>query len=95
MCDYRYNNNYGSRIEKSANTHMKGLHRKPVIQSDLDGAFIREFASAEEVQRILGFNSTLIRSCCNGKIYIPSRDKTVPISQAYGYKWKYKNESKS
>lgn len=95
MCDYRYNNNYGSRIEKSANTHMKGLHRKSVIQSDLDGAFIREFASAAEVQRILGFNSTLIRSCCNGKVYIPSRNKTVPIRQAYGYKWKYKNESKS
>lgn len=53
----------------------------PVFQYDLDGNFIKEFASQKEAQYIMGKpNSDGIGACCRGK------QKT-----AYGYKWKFKN----
>lgn len=42
---------------------------KPVLQYDLDGNFIKEFASSQEVQKILGYNASLIRSCCRKEIF--------------------------
>jgi len=53
---------------------------QPVLQYDLDGNFIKEFASQTEAQYIMGKpNSDGIGACCRGN------QKT-----AYGYKWKYK-----
>lgn len=42
---------------------------KPVLQYDLDGNFIKEFASSQEVQKILRYNASLIRSCCRKEIF--------------------------
>ena len=70
-CDRKYNINYGNCIERSSSKH-----KKPILQYDLDGNFIREWPSATDVGREVRCN---IKECLRG------RRKT-----AYGYKWVYK-----
>lgn len=72
-CDASYNNNYGTHIEKVSNSL-----KKPILQYDLDGNFIREWECAYDVRNEVNGN---ICNCLKGKI--PS---------AYGYKWKYKED---
>ena len=68
------NCNYGTRNER------QGLgHSKPIEQYDLEGNFIKEWNSAAQVERDLGFNHSNISKCCLGQ------QKT-----AYNYKWRYK-----
>ena len=57
---------------------MKVL-RKPVLQYDLDGNFIREFISINEACRELNMASANLSRACRGIL------KTLK-----GYKWKYK-----
>lgn len=90
-CDVAYNNSFGSRIERIAkantnNPKLKALKNDPnkskaVLQYSLDGTFIKEFPSAQEVKRQLGFSQGNISTCCLGK-----------RKQAYGYKWLYKED---
>ena len=49
-----------------------------VIQMDMDGTFVKEWSSAAETKRQLGYNTWSISQCCNGK-----------RKMAYGYKWQY------
>ena len=52
---------------------------KKVLQLNKDtGEVIREWSSAIEVQRQLGYSQGNISMCCNGK-----------FEQRYGYKWQY------
>ena len=68
------NCNYGTTNER------QGLgHSKPIEQYDLEGKFIKEWDSAAQVERDLGFNHQNISKCCLGQ------QKT-----AYNYKWRYK-----
>lgn len=68
------NCNYGTRNER------QGLgHSKPIEQYDLEGKFIKEWDSAAQVERDLGFNHSNISKCCLGRYNI-----------AYNYKWKFK-----
>ena len=66
------------------NSHPKyvGCGRKEnpthVIQMNMDGTFVKEWPSAAETKRILGYNTWSISQCCNGKRHT-----------AYGYKWQY------
>lgn len=76
-CDCKYNINYGTGIERRIEKVSK-----TVLQYDLNGNFIREFLSGTEVQRQLGFGFQHISHCCLGK------RKT-----AYGFIWRYKEES--
>lgn len=39
---------------------------KPVLQYDLEGNFIKEYKSSQEVNKELGYSATNIRSCCRG-----------------------------
>ena len=71
-CDAKYNNNYGTRNEKAANSN-----KKPILQFDLNGNFIREWPSATDVGKEV---QSHICHCLNGD------HKT-----ALGYIWKYKN----
>ena len=50
---------------------------KKVLQYTLDGEFIREWPSMNEIQKN-GFNRNIIRFCCQGK-----------RKSAYGFKWCY------
>lgn len=61
-CDAKYNNNYGTRNLK----HSKSKSEK-IIQKDLDGRIIKEWESAQEVERQLGYDASSIRKCCLNK----------------------------
>ena len=53
----------------------------PIIQKDLSGNFVKEWASARDAQIELGFFESNINKCCKGKI------------RSYkGYVWVYKDQ---
>lgn len=64
-CTYSYNSNYGTAIER-ARKNNEGRCKK-VYQYNLDGEFIREWESAMEVERQLGYSDSSIVDCCKGK----------------------------
>lgn len=72
-CDNRYNNNYGTRTERSAKAQSRTVH-----QYTLDGSLVRSYPSVMEAERSTGCNHGYISKCCNGK-----------YKQAYGYIWSY------
>ena len=72
-CDCKYNNNYGTHIEKASNSR-----KKPILQYDLDGNFIREWNSATDVGKEVRIN---IGYCLRGK-----------YKTAYGFIWKFKED---
>ena len=70
-CDAKYNNNYGTRMKR-----ISEKIKKPILQFDLEGNFIKEWLSATDVGREIQSN---ICMCLKGK-----------KQTAYGYKWVYK-----
>lgn len=60
-CTPKYNANYGTR-----NKRMAEAKEKTVIQTTLDGIFVREWKSIKELG-IAGFNQGNVSSCCLGK----------------------------
>lgn len=80
-CTYAENNKYGTRPEKIAKANVKNKS-KPVGQYTLDGKLIKVWQSTMEVKRQLGFSHGHISDVARGK------RKT-----AYGYVWKYIEES--
>lgn len=67
-CTAKYNVNYSKR-----------KLCKPILQYDLDDNFIKEWESAMEIERSLGFNNSQINKCCKGF-----------YEKAHGYKWNFK-----
>jgi len=80
-CTAEYNCNYGTRNERAGNRKRNGKLSKPVLQYTLDGKFIKEWPSAIEITRQLGFNQGGISRCCLGQ-----------VDKVYGFIWVYKNE---
>ena len=79
-CSAYYNTNYGNR-NKQAQESLRStnkIHRKPVMQFDSDGNYIKTYQSIKEAKRITGFADCHIIDCCKGK-----------KEHAYGYCWKY------
>lgn len=60
-CDYRYNNTYGTRIERS----VKKQSIK-VLQCTLDGNVISEYPSIKEAERKTGISAGHICNVCKG-----------------------------
>ena len=56
-CDAKYNNNYGTRTERTS---------KKVVQMTLDGDFVKQWESAMECGRH-GFDQSAVSACCNNK----------------------------
>ena len=77
-CDRKYNCNYGTRNKRISEKMTNGKLSKPVLQYDLEGNFIREWASVMECGRN-GYNQGHVADCCNGKL------KTHK-----GFIWRYK-----
>ena len=77
------NCNWGSRNERRSKKQINGKKSKPVLQFSLEDILIKEYPSAHQVERELGFDRGYICNCCNGK-----------LKTAYGYKWKYKENKK-
>lgn len=74
-CDSKYNINYGTR-----NQRVSEKHSKPVLQFTKDGEFVKEWKSAIDVERNLGYFGTNISKCCTGK-----------LKYAYNFIWKFKD----
>lgn len=53
---------------------------KQILQYDLEGNFIKEFSSSQEVNRELGYSATSIRACCRGT-----------YNTCFGYVWIFKD----
>ena len=67
------NCNHGTRNER------QGLgHSKPIGQYDLEGNFIKEWNSAAQIERDLGFNHSNISKCCLGR-----------LKTSHNYKWAF------
>ena len=82
-CTRSYNNNYGTRNKRIAESISKfqKIHpqkSKKVYQYTLGGKFVKEWVSLHEIERVLGFGIGHISKCCNGK------QKT-----AYDFIWRY------
>ena len=76
-CTCKENINHGTHNERSGKTRSK-----PVGQYTLDGELVKIWASTMEVERQAGFYHGNISKVANGK-----------FKQAYGFIWKYKNET--
>lgn len=72
------NNKFGNR------KICKKWNSKPIVQLSLDGKKIKDWSSAFEVQRVLGFNESGIRKCLYG-----CNQKGRKSYQSHGYKWIY------
>lgn len=57
---------------------------KPIIQLTKEGNFVKEWSSAAEVERELGFHHSNISACCAGK-----------IKSAYGFCWMHLQEKEA
>ena len=77
------NSNWGGRNERIAKKLINGKCSKPVLQFTLDNILVKEYPSIMQVERETGFANQHISACCNGK-----------LKQAYGFKWKYKENKK-
>lgn len=84
-CDKKYNNNYGTKIERGvANRDARAIGDKnsmAVLQLDINGNLIKEWKSATACREELGFDNSVIAKCCKGK-----------LKTGYGYTWKYKED---
>ena len=76
-CDGKYNSNYGTRVERH-----RAMISKPVIQTTMDGEYVRWFQSATVAENECGYDSAYISQVCNGK-----------RPNAYGYKFHFANIS--
>lgn len=71
--------NKGKPMSEEQKKKLKnGKTSKKVLQLSLDGDLIREWPSAMEIQRQLGFHQSAVSACCQGK-----------LKSAYGFKWCY------
>ncbi len=71
----------GRQFSVATKKKMSQAKSKPVLQYSKDGEFIKEWRSATEVKRELGYAVSSLSNCCNNKPHFRS---------AYGFIWKYK-----
>ena len=55
-------------------------HKKPVLQYTKQGEFVKEWGSARQIERELGYDNRNIGKCCHNK-----------GKSSYGFIWKYKD----
>ena len=74
-CDRKYNQNYGTGIQRMAEKKSKS-----VLQYTKSGEFVKEWKSGMDVQRNINYSRSDISLCCNGK-----------LKSANGFVWKFKD----
>ena len=79
-CTQQYNHDYGTRNIRTGKSQINKQGSKVLLQYDLQDNFIKEFPSVSAASRELGKSQANISKCANGF-----------KNQAYGYKWKFKN----
>jgi anaerobic ribonucleoside-triphosphate reductase activating protein len=87
-CDRIYNLNYGGRTDR-----FIASRSIPIVQLNLDGTIVKEWSIQTEAARELDLDLGSLSHCLNG--YRVKNGIRVPVHSYAGYKWKYKNESKS
>lgn len=75
FCDSKYNNNYGTRIERSSKANTNNPKRSKKVKCLETGKI---YPSTMEIQRQFGFHHSNITRCCNNK-----------QKSCYGYHWCY------
>lgn len=81
-CNEGYNVNYGTATRRRAKKLTNGKKSMPVLQFTLDGQFVKEYESLNEVSRQTGFPSSNICNAIHGK-----GQKT-----SNGFIWRYKEK---
>ena len=76
-CTHKYNDKYGTRIERVSKSHSK-----PVIGINKINGYIAEFSSLTEAERVTGIDQGNITKCCQGK-----------LKSAGKYRWYYANKN--
>ena len=84
------NTNWGTGISRRSKKQKNGKKAKPVIQYDLEGNFIKEWPSAREVKRVLGYSH--IAEMASGKEIKHQDGHTYRIKQIGGFVWRYKEK---
>lgn len=74
-CSVKYNLDYGTRRQREIKAKSK-----PVNQMDMDGNFIKRYASITEAARFLGLSFSNISAVCR---------KVPHFRSAGGYKWEF------
>lgn len=64
-CDYKYNNNYGTRLQK-----VVSKESIPVVQLSMDGKFIKEWPSMMSIQENENFSESSLAICLSKKRYV-------------------------
>ena len=77
-CTQKYNNTYGTRIEKA----KIGISKK-LLQYDLNGNLLRTWSSLTIASNVLNISKSAISQCCTGK-----------HRHAGGYVWKHEKAVK-
>ena len=89
-CTPKYNVNYGTATQRRSktmkrqyknNTRPLPIEKIPVMQIDLNGNFIKEWESATDAERELGYSQNCIGNCCRGY-----------KNTAQGFFWIYKKD---
>lgn len=76
-CERIENIRHGTGIKRHADAQRNKHGNKPIIQTDINGNFIRKYESIREADRN-GYDRAYITRCAKGK-----------NETAYGYKWRY------
>lgn len=79
--------NYGlitSQSTKQKQSKAKNSKKKPVLQFDLNGNFVKEWSSLTEVSRQNNYDRSTISNVCL---------KRYGAKTAYGFKWEYKESA--
>lgn len=77
---WAYKNDYDNGIIK-VYENLCGSNRKSIIQLDLQGNFIKQWNSARDIEKELGFGYKNISLCCSGK-----------TNRAYNFMWRFLDE---
>lgn len=82
-CSQEYNNEYGTRNERSAinNRNNPKQNCRQINRYTLDGKYIDTWPSSKEIERSLGFNFANILLSCKKK-----------RGMRYGFQWRYTDE---
>lgn len=73
---------YGKHHTEETRRKMSETHKNPILQYTKNGEFIREWASATDAARELGFKQQNISACCRGK-----------LKTSNGFKWCYSSST--
>lgn len=84
LITHRDNINWGSRNKRVSEKQKQLMNSKKIIQYDLNKNIIKEWNSSWEIFREKNYSRKSIIGCCNNK---------YGFKTAYGYVWKYKEQS--